>query len=86
MPSKWFGAWLGSSGAEKLEPCPGFARNVNASASMISISMPPKMAVVRIEIRMPKWVSTQTIANVISAKTHHGMFTLAAIWKVLAAR
>ena len=53
---------------------------------MISISMPPKMAVVRIDSRMPKWVSTQTIANVISAKIHHGMFTPAAIWNVLDAR
>ena len=41
---------------------------------MISSSMPPKIAVVRIDSWIPKWVSTQTMANVASAKIHHGMF------------
>ena len=33
------------------------------------------MTVVRMESRIPKWVSTQTIAKVASAKIHHGMLT-----------
>jgi len=37
---------------------------VIASASMISISIAPKMIVVRMDSRMPKWVSTHTMANV----------------------
>ena len=40
------------------------------------------MTVVRSESRMPKWVSTHTIANVASAKIHHGTSTPEAVWIV----
>jgi len=48
--------------------------------------MAPNRAVVRMDSRMPKWVSAQTMANVISAKIHQGMFTPAASWNVVDAR
>ncbi len=32
--------------------------------------------------RIPKWVSTHTIANVARAKIHHGMSTPDAVWMV----
>ena len=53
MPPKWCGELLMFSGALKCDPCPGWARNVKASASMIRISMPPNSAVVRIDSLMP---------------------------------
>ncbi len=45
---------------------------------MMSISIAPKMTVVRMDSRMPKWVSTHTMPKVASAKIHHGMSTLKA--------
>jgi hypothetical protein len=53
---------------------------------MISISIPPNSAVVRIDSRIPKWVSTQTIPNVASAKIHHGTLTPEAVCSVVEAR
>ena len=53
---------------------------------MISISIAPKMTVVRMDSLMPKWVSTHTMAKVASAKIHHGMSTLKASWIVLETR
>ena len=57
-----------------------------ASASMISISIAPKMTVVRIDSLMPKWVSTHTMPNVASAKIHQGMSTPKASWIVVDTR
>ena len=57
-----------------------------ASASMISSSIAPKMTVVRMDSWMPKWVSTHTMANVASAKIHHGMSTPKASWIVVETR
>jgi len=48
------GAATGLRGATADDPGPGFSRKVIPSASIINISSPPRMVVVRVDRRMPK--------------------------------